>query len=73
MQKSNQSPSKIISDVNHAIKIPAEPLSAFIQRAIAAIEDTKRTGKGIPADLALAKLETKLAAAKLMRPTLRKN
>ncbi len=39
----------------------------FVRRGIAAIEDTKRTGNGIAADVVIAKLEAKLAAAKLNR------
>lgn len=41
-----------------------ESLSAFVRRGIAAIEKTKRSGGGIPADLVVAKLEAKLAAAR---------
>ena len=37
----------------------------FIRRGIAAIEATKRDGNGLPADVVIAKLEAKLAAAKL--------
>jgi hypothetical protein len=36
----------------------------FIRRGIAAIEATKRDGGGIPAEVVIAKLEAKLAAAK---------
>ena len=36
----------------------------FVRRGIAAIEATKRDGSGIPADLVIAKLEAKLAAAR---------
>ena len=35
----------------------------FIRRGIAAIEATKRDANGIPADVVIAKLEAKLAAA----------
>ena len=35
----------------------------FLRRGIAAIEATQREGSGIPADLVIAKLEAKLAAA----------
>lgn len=37
----------------------------FVRRGIAAIEVTKRTGSGIPAEVVIAKLEAKLAAARL--------
>ena len=37
----------------------------FIRRGVAAIEATQRDGSGIPADQVIAKLEAKLAAAKL--------
>jgi hypothetical protein len=36
----------------------------FVRRGIAAIEATKRDGDGIAADVVIAKLEAKLAAAK---------
>ena len=38
----------------------------FIRRGIAAIDATRRDGNGIPADRAIAQLEAKLAAAKLV-------
>lgn len=36
----------------------------FVRRGIAAIEETKRTGGGIPSEVVIAKLEAKLAAAR---------
>ena len=36
----------------------------FVRRGIEAIQETKRTGGGIPAQVVIAKLETKLAAAR---------
>lgn len=36
----------------------------FIRRGITAIEETKRSGSGIPAEVVMAKLEAKLAAAR---------
>ena len=39
----------------------------FMRRGIAAIEDTKRAGGGIPADVVIAKLEAKLTAAKRVK------
>ena len=36
----------------------------FVRRGIAAIEETQRSGTGIPADLVIAKLEAKLLAAR---------
>ena len=36
----------------------------FVRRGIAAIEATRREGSGIPADVVIAKLEAKLAAAR---------
>ena len=38
----------------------------FMRRGITAMEATKRDGSGIPADLVVAKLEAKLAAARLV-------
>lgn len=39
----------------------------FVRRGMAAIEETKREGSGIPADVVLAKLDAKLVAAKLLK------
>lgn len=39
----------------------------FLRRGIAAIETTQREDNGIPADRVVAKLEAKLAAAKLVK------
>ena len=36
----------------------------FIRRGMAAIDETKRAGGGIPAEVVMAKLEAKLAAAR---------
>ena len=36
----------------------------FVRRGIAAIEATQRAGSGIPADVVIARLEAKLAAAR---------
>ena len=39
----------------------------FIRRGIAAIEATKRDGSGVPAEVVIAKLEAKLAAARQIK------
>jgi hypothetical protein len=39
----------------------------FVRRGIAAIQETQRTGSGIPADQVVARLETKLNAARQSR------
>ena len=39
----------------------------FVRRGIAAIQDTQRTGAGVPADEVLARLQARLEAAKLAR------
>ena len=39
----------------------------FVRRGIAAIEEAKRVGGGIPAEVVIAKLEAKLAAARRSR------
>jgi len=36
----------------------------FVRRGMAAIEETKRAGAGIPAEVVIAKLEARLAAAR---------
>jgi hypothetical protein len=36
----------------------------FVQRGIAAIQETQRTGAGIPAERVLARLEARLLAAR---------
>lgn len=40
----------------------------FLRRGIAAIEETKQAGGGIPAEAVIATLEAKLAAARRARP-----
>ena len=39
----------------------------FIRRGIAAIEATKRDGSGVPAEVVIAKLEARLAAARQIK------
>lgn len=39
----------------------------FIRRGMAAIEETKRTGDGISAEVVIAKLEAKLSAARQLK------
>lgn len=39
----------------------------FVRRGIAAIEDTKRAGDGISADVVIARLEAKLATARQLK------
>jgi hypothetical protein len=39
----------------------------FIRRGIAAIEATKRDGNGVPAEVVIAKLEARLAAARQVK------
>lgn len=39
----------------------------FVRRGIAAIQETQRTGSGIPADQVVARLEAKLNAARQSR------
>jgi len=39
----------------------------FIRRGMAAIEETKRTGDGIPAEVVIASLEAKLSAARQLK------
>ena len=39
----------------------------FIRRGMAAIDATQRDGSGIPADLVIAQLEAKLAAARKLK------
>jgi hypothetical protein len=39
----------------------------FIRRGMAAIDATQRDGSGIPAELVIAKLEAKLAAARKLK------
>lgn len=39
----------------------------FVRRGIASIQDTQRTGAGVPADKMLARLQARLDAAKLAR------
>lgn len=39
----------------------------FVRRGIAAIQETQRTGSGIPAEQVIARLETKLNAARQVK------
>ena len=39
----------------------------FVRRGITAIQDTQRTGKGVPAEEMLARLQARLDAAQLAR------
>jgi hypothetical protein len=41
--------------------------AGFVRRGMAAVDETKRSGSGIPADVVLDKLEAKLAAAKQLK------
>ena len=42
----------------------------FVRRGMTSIEETKRTGESIPSEIVIAKLEAKLAAARLAKAQL---
>ena len=41
--------------------------TGFVRRGIAAIAETQRAGGGVPAEIVIAKLEAKLAAARQVK------
>lgn len=62
-----ESLSQFVENAVRATVAKRKNQAEFIRRGIAAIEATKRDGNGLPADLVIAKLEAKLAAAKLTK------
>jgi hypothetical protein len=56
--------SQFVENAVRATVAKRKTQAEFVRRGMAAIDETKRSGNGIPADVVLAKLETKLAAAK---------
>ena len=56
--------SQFVENAVRATVVKRKNQAEFVRRGIAAIEATKHAGGGIPADLVLAKLEAKLAAAR---------
>ena len=56
--------SQFVENAVRATVAKRKTQAEFVRRGMAAIDETKRSGSGIPADVVLAKLETKLAAAK---------
>lgn len=62
-----ESLSQFVENAVRATVTRRKTQAEFIKRGIAAIEVTKREGGGIPAELVIAKLEAKLAAARSAR------
>jgi hypothetical protein len=58
-----ESLSQFVEDAVRSTVAKRKNQAEFIRRGIAAIEATKRDGSGIPANVVIAKLEAKLAAA----------
>jgi len=59
-----ESLSEFVENAVRATVAKRKNQAEFVRRGIAAIEDTKRTGDGIPAETVMAKMDAKLAAAK---------
>jgi predicted transcriptional regulator len=59
-----ESLSQFVENAVRATVAKRKMQAEFVRRGMAAIEATKVSGDGIPADVVLAKLETKLVAAK---------
>ena len=59
-----ESLSQFVEDAVRSTVAKRKNQAKFIRRGIAAIEATQRDGSGIPANVVIAKLEAKLAAAR---------
>lgn len=58
-----ESVSQFVESAVRATVAKRKTQAEFVRRGMAAIDETKRSGSGILADVVLAKLEAKLAAA----------
>ena len=59
--------SQFVENAVRATVAKRKTQAEFVRRGMAAIDETKRSGSGISADVVLARLETKLAAAKKLK------
>ena len=59
-----ESLSQFVEDAVRSTVAKRKNQAEFIRRGIAAVEATQRDGSGIPANVVIAKLEAKLAAAR---------
>lgn len=59
-----ESLSEFVENAVRATVAKRKNQAEFVRRGIAAIEETKRAGGGIPAEVVMAKLEAKLVAAR---------
>lgn len=62
-----ESLSQFVENAVRATVAQRKNQAEFVRRGIAAIEATQRDGGGIPAQTVIAKLEAKLAAARLTK------
>lgn len=62
-----ESLSEFVENAVRATVAKRKNQAEFVRRGIDAIEETKRDSGGIPAELVMAKLEAKLAAARQVR------
>jgi hypothetical protein len=62
-----ESLSQFVENAVRATVAKRKTQAEFVRRGMAAIEETKRNSSGISADVVLAKLEAKLAAAKQLK------
>ncbi len=59
--------SQFVDNAVRAMVAKRKTQAEFVLRGVAAIDETKRSGSSIPADVVLVKLEAKLAAAKQLK------
>ena len=62
-----ESLSQFIENAVRSTVVKRKNQAEFIRRGMAAIDATQRDGSGIPAELVIAKLEAKLAAARKIK------
>ena len=65
--KQGESLSQFVENAVRSSVAKRKNQAEFIRRGMAAIDATQRDGSGIPAELVIAKLEAKLAAARKLK------
>jgi len=65
--KQGESLSQFVENAVRSTVAKRKNQAEFIRRGMAAIDATQRDGSGIPAELVIAKLEAKLAAARKLK------
>ena len=67
MLEQGESLSQFVENAVRSTVAKRKNQAEFIRRGMAAIDATQRDGSGIPAELVIAKLEAKLAAARKLK------